>query len=72
MSTAAAPAGRLPLPRVFAFSLGSIPAYMIVAMTGVYLPAFYAGKMGVTLTVVGATIGILRLVDLGVDLASAG
>jgi glycoside/pentoside/hexuronide:cation symporter, GPH family len=69
MSTAVTPAGRLPLPRVFAFSLGSIPAYMIVAMTGVYLPAFYAGKMGVTLTVVGATIGILRLVDLGVDLA---
>jgi GPH family glycoside/pentoside/hexuronide:cation symporter len=69
MSTAAAPAARLPLPRVFAFSLGSIPAYMIVAMTGVYLPAFYAGKMGTTLTVVGATIGILRLVDLGVDLA---
>ena len=69
MTTApAAPAGRLPLPRVLAFSLGSIPAYMLIAMTGVYLPAFYAGKMGVTLTVVGATIGVLRLVDLGVDL----
>jgi Na+/melibiose symporter-like transporter len=64
-----AAAGRLPLPRVLAFSLGSIPAYLIIAMTGVYLPAFYAGKMGVALTVVGATIGLLRLVDLGVDLA---
>jgi Na+/melibiose symporter-like transporter len=69
MTTAAAPrAGRLPLPRVLAFSCGSIPAYLVVAMTGVYLPAFYAGKMGVSLTVVGATIGTLRLVDLGVDL----
>src|SRR4051794_19867807 len=63
-----AAADRLPLSRLLAFSLGSIPAYLIIAMTGVYLPAFYAGKMGVTLTVVGATIGILRLVDLGVDL----
>jgi Na+/melibiose symporter-like transporter len=67
-SAQTAHAGRLPLPRVLAFSLGSIPAYLLIGMTSVYLPAFYAGKMGVALTVVGATIGILRLVDLGVDL----
>lgn len=69
MTTApAARAARLPLPRVLAFSLGSIPAYLLIAMTGVYLPAFYAGKLGVSLTVVGATITALRLTDLGVDL----
>jgi Na+/melibiose symporter-like transporter len=60
--------GRLPLPRLLAFSIGSIPAYMLISMTSVYLPPFYAGKMGVTLTVIGATIGLLRLVDLGLDL----
>jgi glycoside/pentoside/hexuronide:cation symporter, GPH family len=64
-----APAGRLPLPRLLAFSLGSIPAYMLISMTSVYLPPFYAGKMGVTLTVIGATIGLLRLADLGLDVA---
>lgn len=68
-SAQTATAGRLPLPRLLAFSLGSIPAYMLIGMTSVYLPAFYAGKMGVSLTVIGATIGALRLADLGVDLA---
>lgn len=68
-STSAAPSGRLPLPRVLAFSLGSIPAYLLISMLSVYLPPFYAGRMGVTLTTLGATIGLLRLTDLGLDLA---
>jgi Na+/melibiose symporter-like transporter len=42
---------------------------MLISMTGVYLPPFYAGKMGVSLTVIGATIGLLRLADLGLDIA---
>jgi Na+/melibiose symporter-like transporter len=68
-STSAATSGRLPLPRLLAFSLGSIPAYMMISMLSVYLPPFYAGRMGVTLTTIGATIGLLRLTDLGLDLA---
>jgi len=68
-STSAVRGDRLPLSRLLPFSTGSIPAYLLIAMTGVYLPAFYAGKMGVSLTVVGATIGLLRLADLGLDLA---
>ncbi|HEX5264647.1 MAG TPA: MFS transporter [Phenylobacterium sp.] len=67
-SATAALAGRLSLPRLLAFSLGSIPAYMLISMTGVYLPPFYAGKMGLSLTAIGATIGLLRLTDLGLDL----
>jgi Na+/melibiose symporter-like transporter len=59
----------MPLPRLLAFSLGSIPAYMLITMTSVYLPPFYAGKMGVSLTAIGATIGLLRLADLGLDVA---
>jgi Na+/melibiose symporter-like transporter len=42
---------------------------MMISMLSVYLPPFYAGKMGVTLTTIGATIGLLRLTDLGLDLA---
>lgn len=68
-STSAVRGERLPLGRLLPFSTGSIPAYLLIAMTGVYLPAFYAGKLGVSLTVVGATIGALRLADLGLDLA---
>jgi GPH family glycoside/pentoside/hexuronide:cation symporter len=68
-STSAVHGERLPLGRLIPFSTGSIPAYLLIAMTGVYLPAFYAGRMGVSLTVVGATIGALRLADLGLDLA---
>jgi Na+/melibiose symporter-like transporter len=42
---------------------------MLISMTSVYLPPFYAGKMGISLTAIGATIGLLRLTDLGLDLA---
>lgn len=69
-STSAAPRGeRLSLPRLLAFSLGSIPAYLLIGMLSTYLPPFYAGKMGISLTAIGLTIGALRLADLGVDLA---
>ena len=67
--TSGGPAGRLPLPRLLAFSAGSIPAYLLISMLSTYLPPFYAGKMGVSLTMIGLTIGALRLADLGVDLA---
>ena len=67
-STSAAASGRLPLPRLIAFSLGSIPAYMLLSMTATWLPPFYAGKMGLSLTTIGVTLGALRLADLGVDL----
>ena len=61
--------GRMPFPRLLAFSVGSIPAYLLISMLATYLPPFYAVKMGVTLTVIGLTIGAIRLTDLGVDLA---
>lgn len=67
--TAPAAGGRLSTPRLFAFSVGSIPAYLLVTMLSTYLPPFYAGKMHTTLTAVGVTIGLLRLADLGVDFA---
>ena len=61
--------GRMPLPRLLAFSTGSIPAYLLIGMLSTYLPPFYAGKLGVTLTAVGVTLFMIRISDLGVDLA---
>ena len=68
ISTSAAPAGRLPFPRLFAFSLGSVPAYLLLGVMGVYLPKFYAGHMGISLLALGGTIALIRLADLGVDI----
>ena len=70
MTTAAAEAraGRLSFPRLFAFSLGSIPAYLMLGVMGVYLPKFYASHLGISLLVLGGTIAMIRLGDLGVDI----
>jgi Na+/melibiose symporter-like transporter len=68
VTSASARGGRLSTPRLLAFSLGTIPAYLLVSMLSTYLPPFYAGRMGISLTAIGLTIGALRLVDLGVDL----
>src|SRR5436305_1867836 len=43
MSQAAAPVGRLPLPRVWAFGTGSIPVFMLLLGLGTYITSFYAG-----------------------------
>jgi Na+/melibiose symporter-like transporter len=68
VTTPSAAGGRLPLPRLLVFSVGSIPAYLLITMLSTYLPPFYAGRMHTTLTAVGVTIGLLRLADLGLDL----
>jgi GPH family glycoside/pentoside/hexuronide:cation symporter len=68
-STSPAKAGRLPFPRLLAFSSGSIPAYLLLGIMGVYLPKFYAGHMGISLLALGGTIAMIRLLDLGVDIA---
>jgi len=67
-SASGAPAGRLSLPRLLAFAGGSIPAYLLLGIMGVYLPKFYASHLGISLLTLGATIAAIRLADLGVDL----
>lgn len=67
-STSAVSGGRLPFPRLLAFSGGSIAAAMLLGVMGVYLPRFYAAHLGISLLKVGATIAVVRLADLGVDL----
>lgn len=61
--------GRLPLPRLLAFSTGSIPVYIMAILVGVYLPKFYAGHIGLTLLALGGVMATVRLTDLGFDLA---
>jgi Na+/melibiose symporter-like transporter len=68
-TTTVKPADRLSLPRLLAFSGGSIPAYLLVGVMGVYLPRFYAGHLGIGLMELGAAIAGIRLVDIGIDLA---
>jgi len=65
----AAPADRLAFPRLLAFSAGSIPGYLLVGIMGVYLPRFYAGHLGIGLLQLGATIALIRLADIFIDLA---
>src|SRR5215471_14405058 len=48
--------------------MGSIPAYLLLGIMGVYLPKFYAGHLGVSLIALGGTIALIRLADLGVDI----
>ena len=67
-SASAAPAGRLPFPRLLAFSAGSVPGYLLLGIMGVYLPRFYAGHLGISLLTLGATIAVIRLADLFIDL----
>lgn len=63
-----APSGRLSFPRLFAFSAGSIPAYLLLGIMGVYLPKFYASHLGISLLALGGTIAAIRLIDLGIDI----
>jgi Na+/melibiose symporter-like transporter len=45
---------------------------MLVLMLGTYIPRFYAGRLGLSLVAVGATIAVARLLDLGIDLLLGG
>jgi Na+/melibiose symporter-like transporter len=49
--------------------MGSIPAYLLVGIMGVYMPKFYASHLGISLLALGGTIAAIRLADLGVDIA---
>jgi Na+/melibiose symporter-like transporter len=58
----------MPLPRLLAFSSGSIPLYLLLGVMAVYLPKFYASHSGISLLALGGTIAAIRLVDLGIDI----
>jgi Na+/melibiose symporter-like transporter len=66
--SSASGAGRLPLPRLLAFSTGAMPVWMLAIIAGVFLPKFYAGHMGISLLALGGIIATVRLADLALDL----
>jgi GPH family glycoside/pentoside/hexuronide:cation symporter len=59
-------AGRVPAPIILAFGSVGIPMAGLGLVGGVYLPRFYAG-LGVDLIAIGATMGLVRLIDLTLD-----
>lgn len=52
-----------------AFSTTNMPLLAIALVLSVYLPRHYGTHIGISLSAVGAAFGIVRLIDLPVDLA---
>jgi Na+/melibiose symporter-like transporter len=52
-----------------AFSTTNMPLLAIALVLSVYLPRHYGTHIGISLAAVGAAFGIVRLIDLPVDLA---
>ena len=68
MTQAAATPGRpLSSPMVMAFSGVALPLGAFAVAVSVYLPAYFASHLGVSLSVIGAAWAIVRLLDIGVD-----
>ena len=64
---APAPPAALSLPRVLAFSGAYIPIAALILAVTVHLPRYFAAHMGLSLTVVGVTFGLVRFVDIPLD-----
>lgn len=57
----------LPVPRLLAFSSAGLPSTALLLVVSVYLPHYFAGHIGLKLSVVGAAFSLVRLVDIGLD-----
>jgi GPH family glycoside/pentoside/hexuronide:cation symporter len=60
-------APRLSLSTILPFSTVALPLGAIAVAVAVYLPAYFASHLGVSLTVIGGAWGLVRLLDIGVD-----
>lgn len=67
----AGPPGRLSLKTILPFALVGLPTNALTIAVFVYLPPYFAGHLGVGMTVVGAVWMIVRLVDVPVDVMLA-
>src|SRR6185312_15869636 len=63
------PSGRLSLPTILQFAVGGIPVAALGVALFVYLPPYFASHLGVSLTLIGTCWMVVRLIDLGIDLA---
>lgn len=57
----------LSLPRLLAFSTAYVPIAAFILAVSVHLPRYFAAHMGLSLTVVGVTFGLVRFVDIPLD-----
>lgn len=71
-TTAHSAANRLSTPVIFAFASAGIPGAMLALILGTYLPRFYAGHIGISLTAVAGAVALVRLIDIGFDLVIGG
>ncbi len=60
-----------PLNRVLTFALANLPIAAISIAVFVYLPPYFAGHLGVSLSVVGASWFAVRMIDVPVDVCLA-
>jgi Na+/melibiose symporter-like transporter len=58
---------RVPLARALIFALSSLPITAVALPLGVYLPRYFTSHIGLGLAAVGATLGAIRLIDIGLD-----
>ena len=63
--------GALPLSRILTFSLANLPISAISIAVFVYLPPYFAGHLGVGMALVGAGWGLVRMIDIPIDVVLA-
>ena len=64
--TSSTPARPTPLLTVTAFGMPGIPIAGLLLILGVYVPRYYVG-LGISFAVVGAAIGVVRILDIFLD-----
>ena len=65
--TAAGRADRLPLSTALGFAVASLPLQALLIAVAVHLPAYFAANVGVSLAVVAAAFGTVRLIDVPIE-----
>ena len=59
----------LPIWLAAIFASAAIPTASLATPLSVYIPNYYASHLGLSLAVVGGVVALVRLIDLGFDLA---
>jgi GPH family glycoside/pentoside/hexuronide:cation symporter len=59
----------LTLGTILAFACTSLPLSAVTIALAVYLPKYFASHIGISLAAVGGAFAVVRMLDIGVDLA---
>jgi Na+/melibiose symporter-like transporter len=65
------PDARLPTSRILLFSVANLPVSALTIAVLVYLPPYFAGHLGVAMSLVGGVWMVVRLADIPVDVLLA-